>query len=104
MSSRIRKYRKKSFETTAFRRYSLLYILSSFHSLIILSCYNYAIRNISLYRVSESDSGYCEVCILTNCIGCDVLEVTEKQLMNFAVQYIRLKDEMQRTTERLLQL
>ncbi len=94
MSNRIRKYRKESSETTVLRRYSLFRVLSSSHSLIIPSYYNYAIRSIPSYYISESNSGRCKVYILANRISYDILGMTEKQLINFTTQYIRLEDEV----------
>jgi len=95
MSSFICKYKKESSEVITFRLYSLFYVLSSFYSLIILSYYNYIIRSIFSYHISESDFGYCEVCVLINRTGCNVLGVIKKQLINFAVQHIRLEDKVQ---------
>jgi len=37
-------------------------------------------------------------------MGYDVLRIIEKQLMNFTVQYIRLKDDVQRVMKKLLRL
>src|SRR6266699_3617532 len=104
MFNRICKYRKESSEVTAFRQCFLLCTFSLFHSLIMPFCYNCVIRGISSCRVFESNSGCCKVCVLANCTGCNVLGVTEKQLMNFAVQYICLENEVQRATEKLLRL
>ncbi len=84
MSNRIYKYKKESFEVTALCRSFLLRAFSSSHFSIILSYYNYIIRSISSYRVSESDSNRRRVYILVNRTGCDVLKVIKKQLINFA--------------------
>ena len=102
MSNRIRKHKKKSFKIAALRRCSLLRAFSLSYSLIILSYYNCIIQGISSYHVSEADSSYYEAYVLANRIDCDILRMTEKQLMNFTAQHTYLEDEIQRTTKKLL--
>ncbi len=104
ISNRIRKHKKESSEATAFRRSSLLRALSLSYSLVMLSYYNYTIQNISSYRISKSDSSHCKTYVFINRTGYNILKMTEKQLINFAIQYTRLKDEVQRATEKLLRL
>ncbi len=83
ISNRICKYRKESTEAVVLRRYSLFRVFSLFHSLIILSYHNYAIRGISSCHMSESNFSRYKVYVLINCMGYDILGIIEKQLINF---------------------
>ncbi len=94
ISNRIRKHKKESSEATAFRQSTLFRVFSLSYFLVIPSYYNCAIQGISLCCMSIFDSSRCKVYVFTNRTDCNILEVTEKQLMNFAAQYICLKDEI----------
>ena len=104
MSNRIRKQNKRSSEVVTIRKSSLLKAFSTSYSLDILSYNNYIVRRIQSYCISLQDSSYCKEYVLRNRSDCNVLNVLDKQLFYFASQHIKLKNEVQVTTERLFRL
>ncbi len=67
MSNHIRKHRKESSEVTGLRRNTLFYIFSLSYSLVIPSCHNYMIQDISLCYISTFNSNCCKPYMFANC-------------------------------------
>jgi len=104
ISNCICKQNKKSSKVAAIRKSSLLKAFSAYYSIDILSCNNCVVYRIQSCRISSQDISRYEEYILCNCSNYNVLDVLDKQLFYFVLQYAKLKSEVQITIEKLLRL